>query len=585
MDTPDDQPLNPNQRYAPHETAITYFSYNPNHSQQPWKAMMLNRSLCHANYQAMQRVATSDGKGLEKGAKEKVKACPGCREGKATKQPYYKENNVDRQYKKGEALNFDFKGPYPLASVYDMYSATLPCSASKFARDVYTPSRAARFYLRHIIIGFRFFETQTGNKCKVFRCDGELATTAVLQMCEDNGTIFKQTTRNESRMNPFAERIHRSNDGMCMATLLNSGLPSIYWKDANRAANASRMLVPLAEGPYKGATPWEIIKKTKIDPSFLQPVGCLCYVMMPTTTKGQPRAIPATYLGPKLYRRTYKILLHNHRKPTVVDKPNVTFNPEVRGYGIKGAQQLTWQSGQVGHSATSTTQQRHDGQNSGGPAMVPVTNLFGNADRADPSFSRPLFNDPPSQPSFEEGQESKEVVFEVVTPLQEQGRGPARAIQGHNAVGRSVGVDIPILSPQLPTAQLESTLTFPETTVNEQAVGQAGGQRVGKIARVPILAAPNNYGKQLAKNDIAGDIVQSAIIHGPRARRPTPITHPTHQAVEERTGDDQETSDITNFALFTRVIQVPAKKARDHPLVYAAQKEEVDGLYKMGTLT
>eukprot|EP00808_Paulinella_micropora_P007475 g39727.t1 len=33
MDTPDDQPLNPNQRYAPHETAITYFSYNPNHSQ------------------------------------------------------------------------------------------------------------------------------------------------------------------------------------------------------------------------------------------------------------------------------------------------------------------------------------------------------------------------------------------------------------------------------------------------------------------------------------------------------------------------------------------------------------------------
>eukprot|EP00808_Paulinella_micropora_P012794 g77103.t1 len=35
MDTPDDQPLNPNQRYAPHETAITYFSYNPNHLQQP----------------------------------------------------------------------------------------------------------------------------------------------------------------------------------------------------------------------------------------------------------------------------------------------------------------------------------------------------------------------------------------------------------------------------------------------------------------------------------------------------------------------------------------------------------------------
>eukprot|EP00808_Paulinella_micropora_P017625 g58209.t1 len=228
---------------------------------------------------------------------------------------------------------------------------------------------------------------------------------------------------------------------------------------------------------------------------------------MPTTTKGQPRAIPATYLGPNLYRRTYKILLHNHRKPTVVDKRNVTFNPEVRGYGIKGAQQLTWQNGQVGHSATSTTQQRHDEQNSGGPAM-----------------------------------------------------------------------------PQLPTAQLESTLTFPEATVNEQAVGQAGGQRVGKIARVPILAAPNIYGKQLARNDIAGEIVQSAIIHGPRAHRPTPITHPTHLAVEERTGDDQETSDIANFALFTRVIQVPAKKARDHPLVYAAQKE-VDGLYKMGTLT
>eukprot|EP00808_Paulinella_micropora_P029865 g21497.t1 len=185
---------------------------------------------------------------------------------------------------------------------------------------------------------------------------------------------------------------------------------------------------------------------------------------------------------------------------------------------------------------------------------------------------------------FEEGQEGKEVVL-VVTPLQEQGRGRARAVQGHNAVGRSVGVDIPILSPQLPTAQLESTLTFPEATVNEQAVGQAGGQRVGKIARVPILAAPNNYGKQLARNDIAGDIVQSAIIHGPRARRPTPITHPTHLAVEERTGDDQERSDIANFALFTRVIQVPAKKARDHPLVYAAQKEEVDGLYKMGTLT
>eukprot|EP00808_Paulinella_micropora_P006150 g12288.t1 len=238
-------------------------------------------------------------------------------------------------------------------------------------------------------------------------------------------------------------------------------------------------------------------------------------------------------------------------KPTVVDKRNVTFNPEVRGYGIKGAQQLTWQSGQLGHSATSTTQ-RHGGQNSGGPAIVPVTNLFGNADRADPPFSRPLLNDPPSQPSFEEGQEGKEVVFEVVTPLQEQGRGRARAVQGHNAVGRSVGVDIPILSPQLPTAQLESTLTFPEATVNEQAVGQAGGQRVGKIARVPILAAPNNYGKQLARNDKAGDI---------------------------------ETSDIANFALFTRVIKVPAKKARDHPLVYTAQKEEVDGLYKMSTLT
>eukprot|EP00808_Paulinella_micropora_P025800 g45003.t1 len=239
------------------------------------------------------------------------------------------------------------------------------------------------------------------------------------------------------------------------------------------------------------------------------------------------------------------------RKPTVVDKRNVTFNPEVRGYGMKVAQQLTWQNGQVGHSATSTTQQRHDEQNSGGQAM-----------------------------------EGKEVVFEVVTPLQEQGRGRARAVQGHNAVGRSVGVDIPIPLPQLPTAQLESTLTFPEATVNEQAVWQAGGQRVGKIARVPLLAAPNrgNYGKQPARNDIAGDIVQSAIIHGPRASRPTPITHPTHLAVEERTGDDQETSDIANFALFTRVIQVPAKKARDHPLVYAAQKE-VDGLYKMGTLT
>eukprot|EP00808_Paulinella_micropora_P001237 g44885.t1 len=276
MDTPDDQPLNPNQRYAPHETAITYFSYNPSHSQQPWKAMMLHRSLCHANYQAMQRVASSDGKGMEKGAKEKVKACPGCHEGKATKQPYYKENHVDRQYKKGEALNFDFKGPYLLASVYgNMYSATLSCSASKFARDFYTPSRAARFYLRHITIGFLFFETQTGNKCKVFRCDGELATTAVLQMCEDNGTIFKQTTRDESRMN-------------------------------------------LQNGFTEATTECVWLHFSTLD----------C----------------RTYIGRTPTEQPTQILLHNHRRPTVVDKRSVTFNSEVRatGYGIKGAQQLTW---------------------------------------------------------------------------------------------------------------------------------------------------------------------------------------------------------------------------------------------------
>eukprot|EP00808_Paulinella_micropora_P025457 g11853.t1 len=262
-----------------------------------------------------------------------------------------------------------------------------------------------------------------------------------------------------------------------MATLLDSGLPKMYWEDANRAANASRVLVPLVEGPYKGMTPWEIVTRTKIDPSFLQPVGCLCYVMMPTTTKGQPGAIPATYLGPNLYRRTYKVLLHNHRKPIVVDKRNVTFNP-------KGTQQwdqppIFWQCGPGG-----------------------------------PIFSQPLINDRPSQLSCEERQEDKDVVFEVVTPLQER----VRAVQVHDAVGQSVGVNVPPVT--TPTSCRHPTgVSIPEATVRKQAVAQTGSQRVGRIARVPILAAPHDYGKPLGQKRHSRG--HRPISNHPRAPKPS----------------------------------------------------------------
>ena len=164
---------------------------------------------------------------------EEVKAvdCKACIKAKATR-TINKRYAEESTFLQGEFLHSDtmqmpvetYSGKKHVVGIVDDYSDR------KWAIPIKQKSDTEATIKRTM----REIETETGNKCKVFRHDGggEYISTSFKKWLEDNGTKYQETHTDAPFENGKSERWNRTLLGGIRAVLLDSGLPNKAWGEA-----------------------------------------------------------------------------------------------------------------------------------------------------------------------------------------------------------------------------------------------------------------------------------------------------------------------------------------------------------------
>jgi len=299
LDGKQDKPLDINKRYKPtvtgREKGLVTFSVNPNATKAPIDAMTFHRMAAHAGVEAMEQLARQEGRTI-KGKDWRAKLptqCHPCLRAKSTRLPFYRDNKeVDSDFRLGESINIDFRGPWPVKSIQGNYYKLIIKERYGFTCNAYSSTRESTGYLKRIIKTINFIETQTGRRVKQIQTDGEFTSRLLKEYCDFKGIVLKPSSRDEPTSNPVAERDHRTSGGRATALRIDAGLPEAFWEEMNEAECAIRMITPLTKGKYKGRSPYEITLKRSFPTGFLQPIGCLAFVRLVDARKGRPMAIP-----------------------------------------------------------------------------------------------------------------------------------------------------------------------------------------------------------------------------------------------------------------------------------------------------
>ena len=168
--------------------------------------------------------------------------------------------------------------------------------------------------------------TQTGQKVKVIRADGEWITPQrVKDLQSDWGFEIKATNADTPQQNGYVEGVGGVLMDRAKTILIHAALPDQYVGDAIETGAHTYNL----EYGRKGIR-IVIFHNRPASLRYLRVFGCLCFVYDKKSKahKPRPKAVPAVFLGYSTLRRSWKCLLKNTK---VVDSRDVSFREDIRG--------------------------------------------------------------------------------------------------------------------------------------------------------------------------------------------------------------------------------------------------------------
>jgi len=319
---------------------------------QPLRMGPIDAEKFHARWNHPGRAATNLIRGTygidragKKTDEEVIAKCPGCRRGKAKKQAHHKHQPLHREEKPGLGWHWDLSGKisitlwgghkYVFVAVDD-YTSLIVCQLIK------TKDEQLMFVKKLLA----WSETQTGNKCKWIRSDGEWIQGEFLQLCDDRGIEHRMTTPGDSDANPRAERMIGMMFAKARAALVSSGLPLNMFGFAISHAAYTHNIIPTARHKR---SPAAMFYGHQPQWAHLRPFGCKCYVHMPKADKIDAQAEEGRLLGYNRKQRAYIVLVGSK----VVISRNVDFDETVQEKGTNNAYGKT--DFTAGHGGSKST--------------------------------------------------------------------------------------------------------------------------------------------------------------------------------------------------------------------------------------
>jgi hypothetical protein len=233
-------------------------------------------------------------------AKNKIRQCKACTEGKGSRPPYG-HSGLDRGQQPGECLHMD------------SFHVALPDRRKEYGLVVVDPYLEKGYFVTaytkdehndSIIKRILHHETQTGKKVKRLYMDGgsELINAKLRSFCnsETRGTEIHISPPRTPALNGIAESYVKIFKGGINTLLHHANLPTaLYWKYAGVHFEYVRNRTHIAKAT--GKTPYEAIRGTKPNVSYLGIFGCDVYCVVPKELRVgntfKAKMEPGIYLG------------------------------------------------------------------------------------------------------------------------------------------------------------------------------------------------------------------------------------------------------------------------------------------------
>lgn len=259
---------------------------------------------------------------------DKLSKCEPCIIGKHARTPH-PSSTSPKTTELLELVHCDLCGPFPVLTPHGkLYLIAfledsgnvlkLHCLARKDqSADAFHVTRAR-------------WERKTGKKLMRFRVDGagELGSDEFVKALEGMGIERDVTPRYEHWKNGKMERVFRTIQGRMLAMLTAAQLPLTYWGEAALTAGFLFNLSVSSSLP-KDVTPFEVLKNTKPDVSYLKVWGVRCFAHVPVElqTKLGAKSCECLFMGYPPSGRGYRVrsLTTNH----FFDSGNVIFDENI----------------------------------------------------------------------------------------------------------------------------------------------------------------------------------------------------------------------------------------------------------------
>lgn len=251
--------------------------------------------------------------------------CHSCPLGKQIKLPFYE--SLSSTLFPFDLVHSDLWTSPILSSGGHRYYALF---LDDFTNFLWTFPLANKSQVYSIFLQFRnHIKTQFEREIKCFQCDNgkEYNNALFHKFCELNGMAFRFSCPHTSPQNGKAERKIRTINNIIRTLLAHASLPSSFWHHALQMATYLLNILPNKKLALQ--TPTKILYQKDPSYSHLRVFGCLCYPLIPSTSRNklQARSTPCVFLGYPSNHRGYKCYELSSRK--IVISRHVVFDENI----------------------------------------------------------------------------------------------------------------------------------------------------------------------------------------------------------------------------------------------------------------
>lgn len=251
--------------------------------------------------------------------------CEACQFGKMCKKSF--KSTGPREYKIGEFIHSDFKGPYSVPSYGGHpYFVTFINDTSGMCFLYLLRTKESHEVFEKFVFIVNLIKTQTNQNIKILRSDNgkKYINTQMKNFIDQHGINHQTTAAHTHEQNGKAERMNRTLDEAAESILYATDLPKQLW--AESIATAVYLTNRTPSSRTFGKSPYEIWFGHKPSLSHLRKFGSIAYEYIPSSQrrKRQPKAKKRLLVGYENNSSNYRLLDMATKKITI--SRHVNFN-------------------------------------------------------------------------------------------------------------------------------------------------------------------------------------------------------------------------------------------------------------------